>query len=308
MTEIINNEEIKFPSVTESEPDKDGIITIIEYKINENNQKIKIIKKIRRHMYQVKIYQSAIERQKNWVKFGKALENTKNTTYISPEEIFMEVPNDKDEEENVKEENQKKVIEKMKIQDKKCVYLKKEGIDIIESTLKIPVKERSETEKELIKEYERLTKQKFKFEILVEEEKTNEVEPVVSKTADKSKPILCKTCGGPHWTRTCPQTMKEEEKNDIPEESEENILSRTVIVSNLNKETTEENIFQLFCSIGQINRLYIAKDYETHVSKCYGFVTFLHKTDAEKAIERLNNRGFEHLILGVAWAKGKNSK
>ena len=302
MTEIINKDEIKFPSITESGPDKDGIITIIEYKINENNQKVKVTKKVKRYIIEKKIYPAVEERKKNWTKFGAALYGNNNVTFVSPVDIFMEDPRKKEKKEMKPKE--------------KCICIDQSTRDLVDLVLKMPVNERSKEENGLIDAYEQLVKKNklngFDKFIINEKSENENIPPVLDSTTDnveKSKASVCKTCGGGHWKRFCPTTSTEKIEDDAVDDKhiEDSILSRTVIVSNLNKDTTEENIFELFAPIGQINKLYIAKDFETQASKGYGFVTYLHKKDAEKSIERLNNRGFEHLMLNVNWAKGKHS-
>lgn len=302
---MISTTEIKFPSIAESEPDKDGIITITEYKFNENNQKIKTVKKIKRYSVHKKLYKSTEERQKNWVKFGEALavDNSK-ITYISPVDIFMEDPRPEKENKGKKDIKQK--------EEKKCICINQSTRDIIDLVLNVPLNKRDKYENELVKTYDQLIKKNKMngFETLIVKEQSDIDEEITLDPVEKSKTAICRTCGGDHWTRFCPKTTVKEETNNVveyDEKIEDSILSRTIIVSNLNKDTTEENIFELFSPMGQINKLYIAKDYETQVSKGYSFVTFLHKKDAEKSIEKLNNRGFEHLLLNISWAKGKNS-
>lgn len=76
---------------TESGPDENGYYTRVEYRINEKNNKVKVITRFKKCSYNVKLYSSAIERQKNWNKFGAALDNT-GVTSLSNELVFMEPP------------------------------------------------------------------------------------------------------------------------------------------------------------------------------------------------------------------------
>jgi hypothetical protein len=79
--------------VSESLPDAHGIITIVGYRFNEKNEKIQVIKKIKRTYKTVKVYKSVVDRQNNWVKFGKATEdNNWGCTTVSDVDIFMEDP------------------------------------------------------------------------------------------------------------------------------------------------------------------------------------------------------------------------
>lgn len=77
--------------ISESLPDEFGIITIVGYRFNEKNEKIQVIKKIKRTYQTVKVYKSVVDRKNNWVKFGKATEdNNSGCTTVSDVDIFME--------------------------------------------------------------------------------------------------------------------------------------------------------------------------------------------------------------------------
>ena len=82
----------KLPSNIESEPDKNNVITRTEYSLNNKNEVIKTEKKIKRYTYEKKVYNSAINRQNNWVKFGEAAKENNNITFVSKELVFMEPP------------------------------------------------------------------------------------------------------------------------------------------------------------------------------------------------------------------------
>jgi translation initiation factor 3 subunit G len=76
-----------------------------------------------------------------------------------------------------------------------------------------------------------------------------------------------------------------------------------VRVSNLPDSVTEEDLKELFKPFGTIERIFVAKDRITKVSKGFAFVTYKDKSSAEKAISRVNRHGYDHLILSVEWAQ-----
>ena len=82
----------KLPSPIESQPDKNNIITRTEYTLNNKNEVIKTEKKIKRYTYEKKVYNSVVNRQNNWVKFGAAATDNNNITFVSKELVFMEPP------------------------------------------------------------------------------------------------------------------------------------------------------------------------------------------------------------------------
>ena len=74
-------------------------------------------------------------------------------------------------------------------------------------------------------------------------------------------------------------------------------------VTNISEETTEADLQVLFAPYGRIARIYLAKDRETMVSRGFAFVSFVHRQDAERAMQALQGHGYDHLILKIEWAK-----
>jgi translation initiation factor 3 subunit G len=79
--------------------------------------------------------------------------------------------------------------------------------------------------------------------------------------------------------------------------------SATIRVTNLSEETKESDVSELCRRFGPIQRIFLAKDKDTNLSKGFAFVSFVHRKDAAKAIEKLHGYGYDHLILRVEWAK-----
>jgi RNA recognition motif-containing protein len=114
------------PETTETGPDENGYFTRIEYKINEKNNQVKIITRFKKYMYTKKVYSSAIERDKNWVKFGEATsKNNKSVTYFSDELVFMEPP-PKNGYSTIKEEETEEETKELKIKEEVQLKIKKE--------------------------------------------------------------------------------------------------------------------------------------------------------------------------------------
>eukprot|EP01102_Stenamoeba_stenopodia_P009296 TRINITY_DN2745_c0_g1_i1.p1 TRINITY_DN2745_c0_g1~~TRINITY_DN2745_c0_g1_i1.p1 ORF type:complete len:283 (-),score=87.03 TRINITY_DN2745_c0_g1_i1:217-1065(-) len=176
----------------------------------------------------------------------------------------------------------------------------------------------------------------LQLEILVPYEK-------VKNYVDKVFPdTLCRACGavGDHWTDKCPFTekvektappsraereaMRQQEKEDkdryvIPSQrrgggaGDTETVGRnrrddaaTIRVTNLSEDTKESDLQELFRTAGPISRIFLAKDRGTGLSKGYAFVTFVHREDAQKAMEKLSGFGYDHLILHIEWAKPSN--
>ena len=76
----------------------------------------------------------------------------------------------------------------------------------------------------------------------------------------------------------------------------------SVRVTNLSEDTREPDLMELFRTFGPISRVYVAVDQKTGVSRGFGFVNFVNRGDAERAINKLNGYGYDNLILCVEWA------
>ena len=151
--------------------------------------------------------------------------------------------------------------------------------------------------------------------------------------------MVCRTCGkkGDHWTSRCPYkdlAQPSETFNDKPAASESAAPAATtgktayvppgmrggpgadrgssemrrrndensVRVTNLSEDTREPDLLELFRPFGAVTRVYVAVDQKTGMSRGFGFVNFVSREDAQRAINKLNGYGYDNLILRVEWA------
>jgi translation initiation factor 3 subunit G len=91
--------------------------------------------------------------------------------------------------------------------------------------------------------------------------------------------------------------------SDMRRRNEEN----SVRVTNLSEDTREPDLLELFRTFGHVSRVYVAIDQKTGVSRGFGFVNFVSKEDAERAINKLNGYGYDNLILRVEWATPRSN-
>lgn len=77
----------------------------------------------------------------------------------------------------------------------------------------------------------------------------------------------------------------------------------TIRVTNISEDTTEADLQELFQPFGRISRVYLAKDKETMQSRGFAFVSFVHREDAARAMDKLQGHGYDHLILKLEWAR-----
>ncbi|KAK3037440.1 hypothetical protein RJ639_031934 [Escallonia herrerae] len=75
-----------------------------------------------------------------------------------------------------------------------------------------------------------------------------------------------------------------------------------VRVENLSEDTCDADLKDLFRTFGPVLRAHVVKDYKTGLSRGYGFVNFVSREDARRAIKNLNGYGYDNLILGVQWS------
>lgn len=80
----------------------------------------------------------------------------------------------------------------------------------------------------------------------------------------------------------------------------------TLRVTNISPDTREDDLKELFRAFGPVARVYLAKDRETFQSRGFAFVSFVYREDAERALQKLQGYGYDHLILKLEWAKPSN--
>ncbi|KIJ29118.1 hypothetical protein M422DRAFT_188952, partial [Sphaerobolus stellatus SS14] len=77
----------------------------------------------------------------------------------------------------------------------------------------------------------------------------------------------------------------------------------TLRVTNVSEDASDNDLRELFSVCGRVARVYIGKDRETGIGKGYAFISFEDRAAAQKAIEKMNGRGYDNLILNVAWSR-----
>lgn len=250
-------------------PDENGIKKVIEYKFDDDGNKVKITTTTRtRKLANARLSKRAVERR-SWPKFGDAVHEDVGArlTMVSTEEILLERPK--------------------------------------------PLGAKTE-------------------------------EPKASGDPFQKGAVLmvCRTCGkkGDHWTSRCPYKdlaqpsegfvdkppsagdagagaakgpgastyvppgmragAERTAGSDMRRRNDEN----SVRVTNLSEDTREPDLLELFRPFGAVSRVYVAIDQKTGVSRGFGFVNFVSREDAQRAINKLNGYGYDNLILRVEWA------
>ncbi|KAL4291125.1 hypothetical protein GQ457_14G024490 [Hibiscus cannabinus] len=252
-------------------PDENGIKKVIEYKFNEEGNKVKITTTTRvRKLAKARLSKRALERR-NWDKFGDAVREDVGSrlTMVSTEEILLErprAPGTKQEE--------------IKAAGDSLAQLSKGGAVLMVCrtcgkkgdhwTSKCPYKDLAAP-----------------VETFVEKPATSEAS-VAAPGAGKGAYVPPSMRAGAERTTG----------SDMRRRNDEN----SVRVTNLSEDTREPDLHELFRPFGAVTRVYVAMDQKTGTSRGFGFVNFVNREDAQRAINKLNGYGYDNLILRVEWA------
>jgi cold-inducible RNA-binding protein len=80
---------------------------------------------------------------------------------------------------------------------------------------------------------------------------------------------------------------------------------KNIFVGNLNFNTSEDELRQMFSTYGQVDRVSIMTDRDTGRSRGFGFVEMTNSEDGEKAIAALNGSQLSGRTLNVNEARPK---
>ncbi|KAL5973457.1 hypothetical protein ACLOJK_030107 [Asimina triloba] len=294
-------------------PDENGVKKVIEYKFNDEGNKVKstTITRVRK-LAKARLSKRAVERR-NWLKFGDAAHEDASgrLTMVSTEEILLERPRAPGSSPKILAFSFVRLID-ASIFAKDAVFMQFGSVD------------------------------HHYGDIGSKAEETKVAGDSLAQLAGKGGAVLmvCRTCGkkGDHWTSKCPYkdlasqtegfmdrpptsetapatankgtyvppTMRggaERTGTEMRRRNEEN----SVRVTNLSEDTREPDLLELFRTFGTVSRVYVAVDQKTGVSRGFGFVNFVNKEDAERAINKLNGYGYDNLILRVEWATPRSN-
>jgi len=83
---------------------------------------------------------------------------------------------------------------------------------------------------------------------------------------------------------------------------------KNIFVGNLNFNTNEDELRQLFEAYGQVDRVSILTDRETGRSRGFGFVEMVNNEDGDKAIAALNGTQLGGRTINVNEARPKTER
>lgn len=79
-------------------------------------------------------------------------------------------------------------------------------------------------------------------------------------------------------------------------------------VGNLSYDTTEDELRNLFGTVGTVQLVELIKDRDSGTSKGFAFVTMASQDDANKAIQQLNGRSLGNRELRVSTARPREER
>lgn len=133
---------------------------------------------------------------------------------------------------------------------------------------------------------------------------SGEVNDMEEKTVEK-KVIKCRTCGEEgHWTAKCNKNIVEEKPKKYIPPSFKNKKEYTVKISNLPSDTTKKDVYNLMNRFGNVERCNLVYDDDIFKGLC--FVSFSTQAQCEKAIEALNERVYNFMIIHLEMALPRN--
>ncbi|CAI7578047.1 unnamed protein product [Penicillium pancosmium] len=273
-----DDEEFDDPSALPAQQvisNKDGTKTVISYRFNDDNKKVKVTRRIKTTVVRENVNPQVAERRQ-WPKFGNekghAAGPSFDTTSVGENIVFRPSTNWKAQAKEAEKEGGEKGSIQDQLKDKKvkCRICSGEHF-----TARCPFKDT--------------------------------MAPVEEPTAGGAGDTGEAEAGGLGAGKSSyvPPHMRNGgsgggdkmggrfEKDDLA----------TLRVTNVSELAEEQELRDLFERFGRVTRVFLARDRETQRAKGFAFISYADRSDAESACAKLDGFGYRHLILRVEFAK-----
>lgn len=258
---------------TQTRIDQKGIKIVTSYRANPSNPSglLKTVTKIRVNTVTVKEHKD-VEKRRQWKKFGQAeiddKEGNTNVTIQSRDDIFLEDPN---ADTDLQDEDVAKALA-------------------------------GNLNEFWAKQQRRQLERKYDVDPTGQSEEAGDGwQKVGDKAADAGGKYVPPSARGGARGASGGLAAMANRLGDTP--VQDNRDQNTIRVTNISEDTSEADLQALFQPFGRISRVYLAKDKETMRSRGFAFVSFVHREDAAKAMDKLQGYGYDHLILKLEWAR-----
>ncbi|GAA5990700.1 hypothetical protein JCM11641_008469 [Rhodosporidiobolus odoratus] len=319
-----------FPPRTETTDPSTGIITVTEYRLNDQGQRCKVTRKIKRTLVKTAVNHVVAERM-GWAKFGQekgAAAGPHSATTTVGENVRLRI-----------QAGGIKVSLFLLCFDHLLRCFKGFTDYVLHLHLHLLP---------CLTTIERRT-------IAIEQKDEPEEDPQAALRAQLAdKKVSCRYCGGDHFTARCPYkdtlgaALGGDDDNappgDAPAGDDPSAVRAaggkyvppsmrggagaagrgagesmnsgrpdypTLRVTNLSEDANDNDLWELFgrfATRSRIQRVYVGKDQETGLCKGFGFVSFEDRRDAEDAMKKVHGLPYDHLILQVQWSVPKGEK
>ncbi|CCE34111.1 Eukaryotic translation initiation factor 3 subunit G [Claviceps purpurea] len=261
---------------------KDGTKTIISFRYNDQNQKVKTTRRVRYVTHKETVNPRVADR-KTWAKFGLSVKDgpgpAPDTTSVGENIIFRPSVNwRKDAKDESQDPNAQSMKDKLKDKKVKCRICNGEHF-----TARCPYKDTMAPIGE--------TANSDAGGASGALDDAGAAGGVGAKKGSYVPPALRAGAGGAAGERM--GGSKYGERDDLA----------TLRVTNVSEMAEEGELRDMFERFGRVTRVFLAKDRETGMAKGFAFISFADRTDAVKACNKMDGYGFKHLILRVEFAK-----
>ncbi|KAG6332105.1 hypothetical protein ID866_6985, partial [Astraeus odoratus] len=281
-------DELDQPSKVEDYIDENGIRVTVEYAINDEGKKVKVCLSFSccgpiKRTLQKAVVEHVVAERKKWAKFGQERGNKDgpdNATTTVGENVTLKLSpgNKSSEPEPSAEQSLKTELAKAGAGKVACRLCKGDHF-----TAKCPYKDHLAG----LETAEISTPDEGPFTSAA-------AEPAPAPTTGKYVPPSMRTRGpGESMARGPGAGGPGGSREDLP----------TLRVTNISEETQENDLRELFGAFGRVVRVYVGRDRETGVGKGFAFVSFEDRANAQRAMEKLNGKGYDNLILSVQWSQ-----
>ncbi|KAJ5614184.1 hypothetical protein N7528_007838 [Penicillium herquei] len=272
-----DDEEFDDPSALPAQQvitNKDGTKTVISYRFNDENKKVKVTRRIKTTVVREHVNPQVAERR-SWAKFGLEKGNPAgpsfDTTSVGENIVFRPSTNWKEKAKEAEKEGEKgSVKDQLKDKKVKCRICSGEHF-----TARCP----------------------FKDTMAPVEESTSGAGAEMDEDKAGGLGAGSSSYVPPHLRKGGAAGGEKMggrfEKDDLA----------TLRVTNVSELAEEQELRDLFERFGRVTRVFLARDRETQRAKGFAFISYADRGDAANACAKLDGFGYRHLILRVEFAK-----